>query len=213
MALCPLSMSELALLPRMPKLLLRPPVLRRISLFRFMTGVSLNGSAIVFDSAAFFAAPLPRVFSATGSGVCIAARGDNCGDTSISISLLRLFDEVPLVDLDLDFGLGFSTSFSSCCSSGLADEERLVRRVARCCGNDTICGSSWGAANWLDLLFDALFGGAGNDSSTDASRALLALGGLPGRLAAGAGAGAGATSSSGIGSGIVVFAFLVALVN
>lgn len=107
----PLSINELALLPREPTLLRRCGALffpARISLFRLMTGVSANGSAIFVPS---------RFFS-------------TCSATSTAAGLPSRLDSEVASSFDFRFRFGFSAG-RIWTTSSLSPDSRADRRL-RC---------------------------------------------------------------------------------
>lgn len=219
MALCPLSIRELALRPRMPKLLRRAPVFLRMSLLRLMIGVSLKGKAIFLVSdvleceLCLVCTPPSTSIGVDVDCAGVAAAGGGVGGSGGGFS--RAFVVFLVTPFLLGLGLGCSSSTGF---SGVGDRGGRPR-VLRCdrvvfgaASTGAATGSSKWTACWLDLRVDTLLGGGAGcgDSSTtgatDATEAFVFLG-RPAFF--GAGAGIDAISSSGIGSGCAVFTFFV----
>lgn len=138
----PLSINELALLPRMPVLLLRCPSLLafRISLFRLITGVSAKGSMILVGPSRFLG-----TWSSSAFGVCIGTsaffRGDCCSVAGavcffFTFSTGSLAGALFFVLLGAGFaGSALSSIWSMCSLSADKRADRLLLFTAGCSGS------------------------------------------------------------------------------
>ena len=190
----------------MPRLLLRPPPLARwffrISLFRAMIGVSLNGRAIccaVEECPLLSSAPPPRSRSAgVPSGDSLSFPGSSSTSSCVLVLASR-FDW----RMDARF-LGTISCSSSSRGAGETSWSKLAFLLA-----DVLLGA--GTAAREALAARAGGSGVGSDGGGDRARfVLLCFGGLPTLFFA---IGAGAATGSGSGCAGVVLTLLEPRVN